>query len=326
MADIVKPRVIAGFGRSGTTWVQDVLAQANSLRAIFEVLHPRAIRGAAQHAHTYLARGDDDEALYRLLCRYFFDDFQSMWADYRIQGNWLYPRPRELTSWSGIKRFLRRIARSKKYYLRYRTQRQNEQRIVKFIRANMILSWLQEKFDARIVFIIRHPAAVLISQLNSARVWNPYHQIDRYRANTRLQDVLDGPTRNLLFRSLDDVEAVTLCWCLENTIALKQAQESDILVVHYEEILERGHSEWRRILSALDLREMPDADLISRPSQQAWSEHALDPTQVCRYASWMGRIDAKTAARIQNILDATGMLVYSVDQALPVARVINTQR
>jgi len=159
-----------------------------------------------------------------------------------------------------------------------------------------------------------------MSQLNSPRIWNPYYQIDRYRANTRLLDVLDGPTRNLLFQSLDDVEAVSLCWCLENEIALQQAQESDILVVHYEEILERGQSEWRRILSALDLREMPDADLISRPSQQAWGEHALDPTQVRRYASWMGRIDAKTAVRIQNILDATGMVVYSIDQALPVAR------
>ena len=70
-----RPRVVAGFGRSGTTWIQDVLARTNSLRAVFEPLHPIAIPGAAQYAHTYLAKNDDDEALYRFLSQYFFGSF-----------------------------------------------------------------------------------------------------------------------------------------------------------------------------------------------------------------------------------------------------------
>jgi len=312
--------VIAGFGRSGTTWVQDVIATANSLRAVFEPLHPDVIRGAVEHAHTYRLADDDDPALYDLLRRYFFEDYHSIWVDYRVRWDWLCPRARDLTSWWRLKRVLRRNIGFKNNYLRYRSQRRFEQRIVKFVRANMMLSWLQVKFDARIVFIVRHPAAVVMSQMSSPGVWDPYLRIARYRADSRLLEVLDDQTRRLIFMSLDDVEALSLSWCLENAIALKQARESRILVVHYEDILEREQAEWQRILSALALNIMPNAELISRPSQQAWGDRALDPTQVRRYASWMERIDAKTAARIQNILDATGMDVYSVDQALPVAR------
>jgi hypothetical protein len=39
-----RPRVVAGYGRSGTTWVQDVLAISNELRPVFEPLHPLLLR------------------------------------------------------------------------------------------------------------------------------------------------------------------------------------------------------------------------------------------------------------------------------------------
>ena len=316
----IRPRVIAGFGRSGTTWLQDVLGQANSLRTVFEPLHPAAIRGAAQYAHTFLEKDDVDEGLYRLLHRYFFEEFRSVWADYRVRSKGLYPRKRDLTSLSALRRTFKRISIARKYYFRYRSQRRHEQRIIKLVRANMILSWLQERLDARIVFIIRHPAAVVLSQLKSPRSWNPNYLIGRYRENPRLLDYLEDDVRQLLFQPLDSVEALSLSWCIENEIALKQAQESEILVVYFEEILERGQPEWRRILSALDLLVMPDFELISRPSQQAWGERARDPALIRRHASWMDDIDSETATRMQNMLDATGMDVYSMDQALPVVR------
>ena len=126
--------------------------------------------------------------------------------------------------------------------------------------------------------------------------------------------------RALLSESLDSIEALTLAWCIENSIALKQAAESDVPIIHYEELLENGAAEWRRITTALDLKIMPDSDLISRPSQQAWGKQARDPALVRRYESWMTRIDPKTAERIQVVLDEVLNDVYCVSQARPVIR------
>jgi hypothetical protein len=46
-------RIIAGSGRSGTTWVLDALAEANALRPVFEPLHPLAIPQARPFAYRY---------------------------------------------------------------------------------------------------------------------------------------------------------------------------------------------------------------------------------------------------------------------------------
>ena len=314
------PRVIAGFGRSGTTWVQDVLATANSLRTVFEPLHPDVISGAENYANAYRESEAEDPELYEFFRHYFIDDFHSMWVDYRIRLDLLKPEFGDITSLLAFRKLLWRIRKSKENYLRYRSQRGFDGRIVKCVRANMMLSWLHRTFNARIVFLMRHPAAVVLSQMSSPNVWKPLERLERYRKNSALLGVLDSQTRTLLSRNLDNVEAFALSWCIENKIALRQARERNILVIYYEDLLEHGQSEWRRILAELDLQTMPDDDLVSLPSQQSWSEPGPGAVQSRRYASWMNRIEPEVALRIQKILNETSMNVYDVDQALPIRR------
>jgi len=83
--------------------------------------------------------------------------------------------------------------------------------------------------------------------------------------------------------------------------------------------MSRGLPEWQRILSALDLEQLPDQQLILQPSQQAWGRKATDAALILKYDSWMADIDKSVSARMQRILDATGMNVYSVDDSLPVS-------
>ncbi|MGH2952257.1 MAG: sulfotransferase [Solirubrobacterales bacterium] len=312
-------RIIAGFGRSGTTWVQDVLASSNGLRAVFEPLHPLLIRGANQYAHRYISANDDEQSLYRLLQRFIYEDYHSLWADYRVVKSQLSPKLQDFRNWRTLKDRLSLIVMAKNNVIRFRPQRRFEERIVKCIRANMMLSWLRNKFHARIVFVIRHPAAVVMSQMREARIWNPYDRLVAYRNDHKLLPNLDERSKALLSESLTDVEAHTLSWCIENSIGLAQAKECGGHVVFYERLLEYGEPEWRGILSALELQAMPDSRLISRPSQQAWGASATDSRLVRQYASWMSRIDNATSKEIQRILDATGTHLYSVSEALPQA-------
>ena len=65
-------RLIAGSGRSGTTWVQDALAAANDLRPVFEPLHPAVSEIGARYAYRALSRNDEHPELQRFL--------QTRWA------------------------------------------------------------------------------------------------------------------------------------------------------------------------------------------------------------------------------------------------------
>ena len=183
----------------------------------------------------------------------------------------------------------------------------------------MMLGWIRNTFDARIVFLVRHPAAVVLSQMRAIRAWRPQRTLERYRQDHGLLAHLEQPVRRLLATSLSDFEALALSWCIENSIALKQAKASGIPVVHYENLVERGASEWARVRLALALPEMPDQELVARPSQQAHGGKATDAALVSRYASWMEDIGASDAAAMQNILDLTGVTIYNIGQSLPAA-------
>jgi len=310
-------RIITGYGRSGTTWILDALAKANRLRAVFEPLHPLHIGGANDHARRYISAADDDPELYQFLNHFFSEDYRSLWADYRTVKHHLFPQRRDLRSWRRCRNLVRRYRTLKDSYLRFNRQRKHPQRIVKLIRANMMLPWLQAKFNARIVFVIRHPAAVIMSQMRAPKSWDPFEYIDRYRTDTNLLDVLDHQTRQLLSGRVDDVEAYALCWCIENMIALEQAARSGIPVIYYELLVERGMPEWQRIVSALKLEQTPDEQLILQPSQQTWGQKATDSKLLLEHASWMREIGSSMSSRIQRVLDTTSMKVYDLDHPLP---------
>jgi hypothetical protein len=317
MIEQSKVRIVAGYGRSGTTWIQDVLATANSLRAVFEPMHPVHMEGADAFAHRYIAENREEPELFQFLNQFFYGDFRSLWADYRVIKGYLVPRRHDISSMQQCRKQVRRYLGLTDNYLRFNRQRRNPQRIVKLIRANMMLAWLQARFSARIVFVIRHPAAVVMSQMKSRKSWNPRAYIDRFRADLDLLEVIDAQTRQLLFHDLEDVESYTLCWCIENMIALEQAKRSGIAVVHYERLISRGSPEWQRIVLALELKKMPDRELVLQPSQQAWGRKARDASLLLNYASWMENIDNSVSTRIQWTLDAIGMKLYRVDSALP---------
>lgn len=316
------PRVIAGFGRSGTTWVQDVIAQSNGLRAVFEPLHPEHIVGADAFAHRYVpADSEEEEDLYRFLRQYFHGRIHSLWADYRVVASLLRPKRDNFVSGYRLSRYLRYWVRSANNVGVYWSQRRHHRRIVKSVRANMMLGWIKRNFGARIIFIVRHPVPVILSQLRSPRAWKAQDNIGRYRADPRLLDAIGNDLRTMLYRDLSDIDSLALCWCIENTIALKQAKQAGIAVVYYEKLLDGGQHQWQRILTALDLDVLPKEELIRRPSQQAWGEKSKNAELLRKHAAWMDKLDHRTATSIQSVLDAAGVSIYRLSEPLPVTDV-----
>ena len=57
------PLVIAGSGRSGTTWILDVLAEANNLRPVFEPLNPYGVNEARDFGNRYVRENANEPEL-----------------------------------------------------------------------------------------------------------------------------------------------------------------------------------------------------------------------------------------------------------------------
>ena len=315
LSDRPTNRIVTGSCRSGTTWVQDVLAESNQLRPVFEPLHPDVFPDVARYAHSYRDAADKDPSLKQHLDRYFYGDFHSLWADYRTRRDLVFAqRFRE----AGIRGVVRRLRVAAGNVARYRRSRRLRHRIVKFIHANLMLPWLRNVYDARIVHIIRHPAPVVISQLRSLNIWKPQERLKYYRRDDRLRQVAGRGACALLDAELSDAAALTLSWCIENDLAIRAGQLPGICLIHYEDLVTNPGSVWKAIVEALELTQLPPDGLVERPSQQTWGtvREGVEPGE--RLAGWMDRIDDEVANDIQFVLESTRFDRYRIDSATPI--------
>ena len=88
-------KLIAGSGRSGTTWVLDSLAKANGLRPVFEPLHPHVSEVGNRYAHRALRASDPCPDLEQFFSEVVAGRALPLWTQYRRQIRWLLPPPAE---------------------------------------------------------------------------------------------------------------------------------------------------------------------------------------------------------------------------------------
>ena len=308
------PRVLAGSGRSGTTWLLDSLAQANSLRTVFEPLNPGAVPSAAPYANRYLRAAQDCPELAIWMNRVLAGRDRSMWPNLRV-------RPDRI-NFSRSPKDLLGIARTMLIHsLRY-LRDHNRPTLTKFIRGNLLLGWLSRQLSARVVLLLRHPGGVVASRLKTApAAWDdPAALLRTYLSDPVLvADHLDR-VADLLNESLDPVEIYTALWCIENLIPMRQADDGLISIVHYEPLLANDDREWRRVLDSLDLDHRPTQESLSRPSQQA--SHAMKRRTFTEQhvGRWIDALSEKQRQRVDFMLERFGITAYRTSDPFPLAQ------
>lgn len=313
--------LIAGSGRSGTTWVLDSLADANQLRPIFEPLHPESNKIAHQLAYSYLTREDDHTELKRYISAVASNALDSIWTDYRIRPSRLSLSGQRLRSAAEFKRYLRTWATLIRRRRTYSAKKCRDGVLVKCIRANLMLDWITANFEAKIVLLMRHPCAVVESQLRFAEHWDPYGLLARYRDDPGL---MSGPLRNqytVLDQTFSRPEALAAVWCIENLVPALQAAKNGYQVVFYEELLENPEAEWQRIATALDISLIPGPVLLKQPSQQAavrlQKQEAADGNYSERYSTWRKSLSKEILDQVSTVLNCFGIDFYSVSRSRP---------
>lgn len=322
MNKTVALKCIAGSGRSGTTWVLDALADANGLRPVFEPLNPYTSKVGARHANRYLTGNDQADDLYAMFRAAADGDLHTLWTHYRIVGARLKPRWARFQSAKAMGQWLSAWRGSAKRFLNQPSQRSVRSTLVKCVRANLMLDWLAHHFDASIVLLVRHPAAVVESQMRAAYgAWNPFSVLEGYRENAPLMQGALARHAHLFDQDLTPIQALTLVWCVQNLVPLYQAQANGYTVAFYEELLERPEAEWRRVCQALGLDHQPTPADLEAPSQQAsarWNPaQQTEEGYAAMYGRWRDSLSADDCGEIQWMLDQTGVDFYHVDDARP---------
>lgn len=193
---------LAGCGRSGTTWLADLINYRNGFRMLFEPFFPRKVPelGPAWRAHQYLSPDAPAGAATAVADRVLSGRVANAWTD------------------------------------QFNRRRFASRRLIKDIRANNILGWIRARHPAiPLVYILRHPVPAVLSQLKMS--WPS--GFDFFLAQPELMADHLEPHRALMTAELDPFEARLVHWCILNYVPLRQFAGGGLHVVFYEDLCRR---------------------------------------------------------------------------------------
>jgi hypothetical protein len=277
--------LLAGSGRSGTTWIADLLNCANAYRSIFEPFDHRRARSdwIIRQPNLYMPVDAEDAALAARCRHLFYGNFRAM----RCDG--------DNRAWVAYGR------------------------LIKAIRANLMLGWLRRAFpDIRICLLLRHPFSVALSQARYGGAFPSDVVGDLCSQHSLYRDWL-ADHADYIARLESGFARRVAFWCIQNRVPLGQLEPGDAYVLFYEDVMSRPE---QVVAGAQQFLGLPEAgaavkEYAERPSRTVRLN--ADESAVPRDASgrnrsrWEGRLSQEEIAQGTRVLQAFGMdRIYDV--------------
>ena len=266
--------LIAGGGRTGTTWLLDILNWRNDYRTMYEPFNSGHVPVCgAFSSHQYL-RPDDDDPRYLEPARRVFTG--------RIRNSWIDQYNR---------RFLAR------------------KRLIKDVRATLALRWVYEHFPGMpIVLTMRHPCATALSRAQMRWPGDFSHVL----AQTDLVSEHLAPLRDALNDENDAFIRHLTLWCIEYHVVLKQFRPGEIFLAFYERLCTRSADDLMALCHYVGATyDNAMLEALSRPSVQAKRSRRMTPSAIVvgddLLASWRSRITPDQYDRARGLLRRFGL-------------------
>ncbi len=269
--------LLASSGRSGSTWLGDMLASAPGVQQIFEPLDPR---NAEQYRRLMAwPPGLTPSAFKRQYLRP--DAAATQWADF-----W------EEVLRGRVRTYLTDYSRTSFFPTRF---------LIKTIRANMMLGFVAWNFEPDLVFLMRHPAAVVNSMFHRVRAPWPADVQDLLAQEALVEDYL-RPWVGELERVSNAFEALAAWWAVENRVALDQLQNTSHYLIFYEWLSLRPRQEMSELMRWLEMYKdaVPDGVLhrYSRMTSKRQRQRPGDDV-MARLGAWQRELSAEEQRIVQ---------------------------
>lgn len=276
--------MVAGTARSGTTWLAELIASQLPCRIMFEPFNPRKVPGFRQFHYFQYMRPTDRDVELRSFCQAVFNgDIRNDWIDREIS----LLRP--------------------------------QYRLVKEIRANLFLKWINTQFpEVPLLFIIRHPCAVVASRMKLN--WATDTDIRPFLAQSKLAHDHLADHRDLIGQLDTPEEKHALIWCISNLVPLRQFRAGELTIVFYENLCLQPEIEIRRIFQVLG-HEYRDSvyDAMRAPSRTTVGNRAV-VSGAHQPGGWRQALSPRQVGRILAVVEAFGLDYLYGNTTLPVGQ------
>ena len=267
---------LAGSGRSGTTWLSEIINHRNEYRYIFEPFNPSRVSICKNfHRKQYLRPDDEREEYIEPARTILSGGLRSTWSD----------------------RF------NRKHVVR--------RRLIKDIRANLLLGWMRFNFPKMPqILLLRHPCAVTNSRLKLG--WRDI--LDETMEQENLVEDFLQPFEKEIRNAATPFERSIFLWCIENYVPLLQLQDGHVHILFYELLCTQPDNEVRRLFAFLEKDFRKDVDRsLKRPSSLSRSKSAvvLGEPPVDSWMRSVGKAERETAAEILALFGLDG--IYGED-------------
>ena len=204
---------LAGSGRSGTTWLSQIINHRRRYRYVFEPFNPGVVGPfCCFKTKQYLRPADRRKEFLEPARLALTGELRDPWTD-RFNGRILARR-----------------------------------RLIKDIRANLLLGWMRANFPGMpIILLLRHPCAVVTSRL--ALGWKD-NLSETMEQQELVEDFL-LPMEAEIRAARGDFERHLFLWCIDNYVPLKQLGPQEVHLVFYENLLAQPEVELQNLFAFL---------------------------------------------------------------------------
>lgn len=257
---------VVSQARSGSTFFANLLNHKRDFRVLFEPLHKSYVE-RAQEVDLPLSLPEDDNTV----------EYKKFFADI-IKGNI-----------------------SNKWIDRENKAGIYSKRLVKLVRANMLLPWIVTNFpDLKVIFLLRNPISVIESweRLNFG---NGHDLREMVLLN---EDVVKFIPDGLLktYREEDDAFLLSVYyWCIYNSYPLKRCRSNSFICVKYEDVVERDQTVMEDIFKFTGIK-ISDLDEKHYSKTSSSSRKQRDSLQVALNKS-KEKLGKERLIKAQHIID-----------------------
>lgn len=272
-------KVVVGTGRSGTTWLMEVLGSDPRTLPVFEPLH-----GWRTPASELTSIGG-----FHALDRHAHHPELEAYLRRVFQG-------RMLNRWTVRDASVRQILGA-------------ERAVAKMIRMCAAVGWFEATFPSiPVVAVVRHPCAVVASMARAEGRWELPPTFLREYARAALgvdADELIGDDGD------DDLVRYATLWAIDNAALLRNSSPERTLIVGFEELLAAPRVQLERVAAHLGLD--LDLDRIDLTRASSTTGRAGQVPGADQLGRWRNRLDDRHIARTLDIARQAGAVGITDD-------------
>ncbi|NRB40062.1 MAG: sulfotransferase domain-containing protein [Pseudomonadales bacterium] len=184
--------------------------------------------------------------------------------------------------------------------------------IVKFVNANMLLPWLSEEFGLRSIFMIRHPCAVVASQME----FGAWSHLSKEKISVPDKIAEDFPH---ILSAFDKVTSYEEClafqWAVQNYVPLENRSDKWLFTT-YEEFVQDGACQLGRLFEYLQIQ-VPESALgqLNVPSAMTAKGSNVSKGKD-RLSGWRSSLSTKQIDSVLSVAHSVGVDLYT-DELMP---------